>query len=827
MRTLPDFPRQTNMPRPPSRRVLVLRPGLPLPGFTLLGCALLTLALLQGACARQGSENEYQARIRRTSYGIPHIEAKDLANLGFGEGYAHAEDHACTMADLMVMVRGERARYFGRGENDAHLLNDIGVKALGIHDRAAADLKRQPEEIRRWFEGYTAGYNQYLADTGKDNLPGWCRGAAWVQPMTAQDLAAWHRFVSLQIPAPMVAAAQPPGSGQAAAGQAGAEPGIWPYQGASNGWALGKDLSENGRGMLLANPHYYWTGALRFWEKHLVIPGKLNVYGAHILGAPGVAIGFNEAVGWTHTVSAGKRSTFYALQLVPGKPTTYRYGDGEREMTPRPVTVQVLEPDGSLHDVEHTAYFSHYGPVLDFPGVGWTAQHVLAVRDANWDNDESWRQWLEMDRAHSLEEFQQVHATNQGLAWVNTIATSAEGVAWYADTSATPNLRPEAIEAWKQRREKDPFTKQLWQKGIVLLDGSDPLFEWVDDAGARDPGIVAYQHMPQIERSDYVFNSNDSFWLANSKALLTGPYSPLHGEQGTPRSLRSRQNDRTLSNLVPNHPAGDDGRFSLDEVAQAVLSNFGLTAELLRPALLERCRKTPHAEVDGQRIDLTEACRVLSDWDGRYDLDSRGAVLFREFIGHYEGADLLRAGPLFADDFDPRDPVNTPRQLAPAGPKGDLALENLAQAVKLLRGRNIALDAPLGDLQYANKPGRRIPIHGGNGAYEGILNFEQSAANSTTLEPLTIPQRVEGSRFLTEQGYPVSIGTSFVMVLEYTDEGPRARALLTYGESGDPQSEHFFDQTLRFSNKQWRPILFREDEIAADVKKDYTVSGPR
>ena len=148
---------------------------------------------------------------------------------------------------------------------------------------------------------------------------------------------------------------------------------------------------------------------------------------------------------------------------------------------------------------------------------------MLAVRDANWDNDESWRQWLEMDRARGLQEFQQVHATNQGPAWVNTIAASAEGVAWYADTSATPNLRPEAIEAWKQRREKDPFTQKLWQQGIVLLDGSDPLFEWVDDEGARDPGIVAYKHMPQVERSDYVFNSNDSYWLANSSEPLTAP----------------------------------------------------------------------------------------------------------------------------------------------------------------------------------------------------------------------------------------------------------------------------------------------------------------
>ena len=151
-------------------------------------------------------------------------------------------------------------------------------------------------------------------------------------------------------------------------------------------------------------------------------------------------------------------------------------------------------------------------------------------------------------------------------------------------------------------------------------------------------------------------------------------------------------------------------------------------------------------------------------------------MLFREFLGQYDPADLTHRGKFVAVAFDPQDPVNTPRDLAQAGPKSDLALENLARAVTLLHAQNIALDAPLGDLQYANKPGRRVPIHGGNGAYEGILNFEQSSPNTTTLEPLDMPKSVEGSRFLTEKGYPVSSGTSFVMALEYTAQGPACRS---------------------------------------------------
>ena len=41
----------------------------------------------------------------------------------------------------------------------------------------------------------------------------------------------------------------------------------------SNAVAVGRDRSFNGRGMLLANPHFPWVGGMRFYEMHLTIPG--------------------------------------------------------------------------------------------------------------------------------------------------------------------------------------------------------------------------------------------------------------------------------------------------------------------------------------------------------------------------------------------------------------------------------------------------------------------------------------------------------------------------------------------------------------------------
>jgi acyl-homoserine-lactone acylase len=65
------------------------------------------------------------------------------------------------------------------------------------------------------------------------------------------------------------------------------------------------------------------------------------------------------------------------------------------------------------------------------------------------------------------------------------------------------------------------------------------------------------------------------------------------------------------------------------------------------------------------------------------------------------------------------------------------------------------------------------------------------------------------------------------MALEFTNDGPRAMAILTYSQSDNPGSEHFADQTELFSKKQWRPILFAAKAIAADTKRDYEVSAAR
>src|SRR5690606_184952 len=164
-----------------------------------------------------------------------------------------------------------------------------------------------------------------------------------------------------------------------------------------------------------------------------------------------------------------------------------------------------------------------------------------------------------------------------------------------------PNLSDEAIELYEVSLESDPIVAIAADNGAVLLDGSDPRFEWVEVEGARDPGLVPPDEQPQITQSDYVFNANDSFWVPHATALLEGDYSPLHGRQRTPLSPRTRENAVVLDDMSPAGASGEDGRFTLDELADAALANRGYTSRALLGEVVARRRAARGARAAARR----------------------------------------------------------------------------------------------------------------------------------------------------------------------------------------------------------------------------------
>ena len=225
---------------------------------------------------------------------------------------------------------------------------------------------------------------------------------------------------------------------------------------------------------------------------------------------------------------------------------------------------------------------------------------------------------------------------------------------------------------------------------------------------------------------------------------------------------------------------------------------------LLREPVVAACRANPLVEVpevlfdDGtvalaaEAVDLAVACDVLDAWDGRFDLDSAGTVLWRETMTRFPASAFDDAGALFSDPFDPTRPTVTP-----AGFTADttLIVQALGRAVQTITKAGFDIDATMGAAQFTERSGERIPLHGGTNA-DGVTNIVSwSDRSSSSEEAPTRGDLITPNGDLRGDGYPVNFGTSFVMVVDYSSGAPEASAILTYGNTGIRDAQVFSSQT--------------------------------
>ena len=735
--------------------------------------------LLGGSLATAAHEQVTQtsADIRRTRFGVPHIRASDERGLGFGIGYAYAQDNLCLLANEVVTVNGERARFFGPEqltlEARNNLASDVFFTWLNRPDAVAAFWKAQSPPIQQRIEGYVVGYNRYLKEKGASEQ---CQGT-WVRPLVAEDVVKLTRRLLVEGGvgqfAEALAGAAPPQAvaavvpGAAAFALAAAHQQRFTLDRGSNAVAVGRDRSFNGRGMLLANPHFPWVGGMRFYEMHLTIPGQLDVMGAALPGLPVINIGFNQHVAWTHTVDTSKHFTLYRLTLDPKDSTRYMLDGKSVALDKTSVTVQVKQSDGSTKPVNHTVYSSPFGPVVQWPGkLDWNNHYAFSLRDANLGNDRVLQQWYAMNRAHSLEALKTSVRTLQGIPWVNTLVADDQGQSLYMNLSVVPN-----VSADKLAQCSDPRAGTQ----MIVLDGARSACAWDVDPRAAQPGIFAADQLPQLQRTDYVQHANDSAWLVNPKAPLIG-FSPVISQDHIGLGSRARfalQRLRTLD----KRPIG------VADLQDMVMDNEVYLAGQLMPDLLEFCAKHLGADV----ATLQPLCSRLKNWDRHANLDSGlGLVHFIDLIEHLQSIpDTWRVA------FDPTQPLTTPRGLAIEREPVAKALREAMLASSAAR-RGLGEDNQWGDLQVRGQ----TPIHGGPQAL-GIYNAMQ-----------TVP-RADGKR-------EVVSGSSYLQIVTFDDNGPQAEGVLAFSESSNPASKYFNDQTQAFSQKKLFSLPFTEAQIQAD-----------
>ncbi|MGH3361750.1 MAG: penicillin acylase family protein [Nocardioides sp.] len=764
----------------------------------------------------------YEAAIRRTKHGIPHITADSFGGLGFGSGYAGAETSICTLADTVLTARGERSRWFGPNAryNDqvtleaSNLQVDAFVTDLRnrrIVEELLADPQRGPgRQAKAMVRGYVAGVNEYLDRVGPNGVTDpQCRGAAYLR-QDARPIDLWYGVYLANLLASSgvfvkeIVDADPPSPD---------DPGI-PNPTASsvdreellerlgrgedtafgsNATAIGGDATTTGKGMVLGNPHFPWRGRYSFVQQHLTIPGRYDVAGASLIGSPVVNIGWNNDVAWSHTVSTAYRFTPYEYRLAsPATPTTYLTDSGPQELERREVEVTVKRKDGSLEKVSEDLYRTPEGYVVDAPALlmPWSPASVWAIRDANAEHLRTIDVFLEMAKATDARDLLRRQDEAAGMPWVNTTAADRDGNALYADHSVVPHVTNEM-----ERACKTPTGEVLDQlAGLPGLDGTraGSSCKWGTDEDASRPGVFGPANLPDTIRRDWVSNANDSYWLPNPDERLEG-FDSIIGCERCERTMRTRM----VYRYVQDRLAGTDGLAAHRKESPWTLRHH------------EHANRLGAFEVMSANGDLysvcdatgeAAACDVLRAWDGRSERDSRGTHIFEEFVAR------LPAAGVWETPFDPEDPLNTPRDLATLNP---LVIKAMQDAIDSLRQRGIPFDARWGSLQVAGDRGAPpIGLGGGTG---------DSVGNANALASRWVRDNADRYR-------PITYGSSHIQAIAFLpDDRVSTRTILTYGQSENPRSPWSSDQTRLFAEGRWVHFPWTDRQIRNQQIQRYVV----
>lgn len=511
----------------------------------------------------------------------------------------------------------------------------------------------------------------------------------------------------------------------------------------SNGWAIAPSRTAGGNAMLLVNPHLPWSSFFTWFEVHWKTP-EVDAYGATLVGMPILGLGFNDHLGWTHTTNPLDGIDLFELTLVEGG---YRWDGAVKGFETETQSIRVRRPDGTVRRETLEVRRSVHGPVLEVKG-----DKAVAVRLAGLDQPHMFEQYWDMIRARNLEEFESALRRLQ-VPIFNVIYADREGHILYLFGGRTP-VRSRG--RW-----------QDWQ-GVVPGDRSETLWTRTHP----------YEELPRVvdPSNGWLQNANDPPWSSTLPGLLNPGDFPAYL---APRGLRFRA-QRSLRML-------QQGR----KIDFESLSRYKHST---RMEMADRILDELTAAVGPRSGKLArQAAQVLEEWDRRTEAQSRGAVLFAEWVR------TLGAG-MFATPWQETEPLTTPKGLA----NPVAAVAALERAARNTIDRFGSVDVPWGEVYRLRIGERDLPASGGPSRL-GVFRSLEFA-----------PEKDGRFRAL--------FGDSFVALVEFS-RPVRAKALLSYGNASQSDSPHRGDQLALFARKQLRPVWRTRKEIEAHLESREVLSS--
>lgn len=197
-----------------------------------------------------------------------------------------------------------------------------------------------------------------------------------------------------------------------------------------------------------------------------------------------------------------------------------------------------------------------------------------------------------------------------------------------------------------------------------------------------------------------------------------------------------------------------------------------------------------------------EAIETLRNWDFKTSSDSKAMT-----IAHFYGMNYLRNG-------NAPDGLNFMERFSYYGTKSSFKerLEILKTTLDELEDDFGTWNIPWGEVNRFQRLDGQIESHFDDN--EPSLPVGLASGRWGALASY-------GSRtFDTKKLYGTS-GNSFVAVVEFGDK-VKAKSILAGGQSGDPESPHFYDQAQRYIDVDFKNVAFYREDVEERAQETYT-----
>lgn len=762
-------------------------------------------------------ELHQQVNIHWDNHGIPHIYADDQHDLYYGLGYAHAQDRLWQMTLNQMAAEGRFAEFLGK-----ELISyDKLQRTLGFWRIAKKIEQTISDSTRQKLEAYSKGVNTYVEDNPKDlpiqftladmkpikwtvthsialaRLMAWELNLAWKSELTyayLSDHLSPQQYRELLPNNDFISAS----ASQANESSAGWAQTIMPVlkkneelnkmmgkQGShvgSNAWAISAQKSSTETPLLAGDPHLGLDMPGKWYEVHLNVDDK-NLSGATLAGAPIVVLGQNDHLAWSLTNIMLDDTDFFQEALNPQNSKEYVLDSLAGD--PLYEKFQVQKEIIKVKNADDTVFIrrlTNHGPVISdvFPEQKFIDDRVITMKWTGHEVSNEVEALFTMNWAQSFDEFQR-GARNFKVPGQHVIYADKAGNIARLPMANIPIRDPSPLQL---RDGWDP--SQSW-RGYVSYDelpaAINPDRDWV--ANANNPPIGEdYPHYISVYWEPNARYNRIRQYLTQNEQLSTQTFQEM---QNDPYSLYSRDLVQIILPVLKN----SDQDFS---TVISYLENWDYSYEL---------SETAASITDVFLLKMSENTFQDEMRAEAYENFVRFSALPIRTLMRF-----LQNGSSFFDNIKTENKIET---------RDEIIVQSMDEAVNFL------------EKNYGTEPfeWRWEQLH--TITLEPSL-FGRAAKDSSAPAALKLvvnnllskgPYHVRGHDMSINNGeyswndpYEMVLGPSIRRIVDFSDLS-KTLSILPTGQSGNPLSRYYGDQTESWLNGQYK-FLYQDSTFFSE-----------